>query len=187
MNSKLAEKMAEADLISTINWVKHTELTLDRVVQEVWPVFRDMRRWYTEYSFEVLSGPAYLAGSGLLEGQVLKVKSSMGLPKAPDADDVAGPQYLIVKTIKVDPQKEIVAVLSGCAYDWRQFTSFYVWSMTENAGKTTIFVDAYGQAEMFKPLSKGECTGYEDELTKNWHRSWSEAFMNLQKVVNEVN
>lgn len=183
MNSEEGQKVAEADLISTVHWVLHTELTLDRPVGEVWPVFKDMKAWYTEYTFEVISGPSYQAGLGLLEDQVLKLTSSKGLPRAPNSKDTAGPQHFIQKTIKVAPQKEIVAVLSGRAYDWRQYTSFYVWRMTETTTNTTIFVDSYGEAELVTPLPRGEVSGYQDTLTRNWHRSWSEAFVSLRKIM----
>src|SRR5579863_1284478 len=58
---------------STVDWVLHTQATLDRPVSMVWPAFRDMKSWYTEYAFEVLSGPPYQAGPGLAEQQIMKV------------------------------------------------------------------------------------------------------------------
>jgi hypothetical protein len=174
--------VAEANLISTLHEATHTETTLDRQMSEVWDIFRDIRRWYTEYSFEVVSGPPYETGVGLLEDQVLKVTGSKGLPRA-YSEEMAGSQYYIQKNIKVTPQKEIVAVLSGSAYDWRRYTAFYVWRLTEHAAKTTISIDGYVEAELFKPLPTGEFARYRQALVENWHRSWAEAFASLKEVL----
>jgi hypothetical protein len=177
------QKVAEVVLNSTMHYVLHTEFALAYPLSEVWRVFKDMRRWYTEYTFEVVSGPSYQAESGLLEDQVLKVTSSMDFPRASNSDDAAGPQYFIHKTIKVSPPKEIVAVLSGCAYDWKRYTVFYVWRMTEQEKETTIFVDSYGEAELVNPLPKDELSVYRAKFAKHWHCSWSQAFVNLKKVM----
>lgn len=164
----------ETDLISTAHWVLHTEWTLDRPLSEVWPVFKDMFRWYTEYTVDHVSGPSYQAGSGLAEDQVLK------LTRASNFDDAAGSQHFVIyqKTINVVPQKEIVIVLSGPVSGWKQ----YVWKMKAKAKTTTIFIDAYGEAELVKPLSKGELTEYHEKLTRDWHRSWSKALLNLKQI-----
>jgi hypothetical protein len=183
MSSTVEKKVSESALIPTIHWVLHTELTLDYPAREVWPVFRDMRRWYTEYAFEVVSGPSYRAESGLMEDQVLKMMSSTGLPRTPNTGDVEGPHYYIVKIIKVVPQKEIVSLLSGSAYDWRQYTSFYVWKLHEMARQTIVLIDTYGEAEFVKPLLAGDFSDYQDRLVENWHRSWSEAFVGLKQAM----
>jgi hypothetical protein len=44
-------------------------------VREVWPIFLDMNRWYTDYHWDWISGPSY-EGIGLQEGQVLKATPS---------------------------------------------------------------------------------------------------------------
>jgi hypothetical protein len=168
--------------IPTLYYGMHTELTLDYPVCDVWPVFRDMGSWYTEYAFETLEGPSYDAEGGLLEDQVLKVTSSHSFPRIAGADDTA-PEYFIVKTIKVVPEKEIVSVMSGNAYDWKRYTVFYAWTLAESASQTTILVDSYGEAELERPLPKDEYLKYDDELSKNWHRSWTKAFGNLREVV----
>jgi hypothetical protein len=169
-------KIAEADLISTAHWALHTELTLDRRLSEVWPVFKDMRRWYTEYTFENVSGPSYQASSGLQDGQVLKLTRA--------SDDGAGSQpFIYAKTVKVAPQKEIVVVLFGPAHGWSRYSDFYVLKMTQRARHTTIFVDSYVEAELVKPLPKGEFSDYHDQFTRDWQHSWSEAFVNLSKVI----
>jgi hypothetical protein len=173
---------AETGLISTMHWVLHTEFNLDYPVCDVWPVFKDMRSWYAEYAFEDVSGPAYRAGSGLLEDQVLGLTSSKGLPRV-SKSDAAGPELVILKTLKVNPCKEIVAVLSGRAYDWKHYTAFYVWRMTEQSKNTTIFVDTYGEAELIKPLPQDAFSEYHDAITQSWHRSWADAFAELKKVM----
>jgi hypothetical protein len=175
-------KEAEADVISTMHWVYHTETTLDRPVREVWPVFRNFFSWYTEYACEWVSGPAYDSGSGLAEDQVLHVKSPMDLPRA-HPEEARGPKYYVQRTIRVVPEREIVVVLSGSVYDFRQYTAFYVWRMQETAARTTILIDNFGEGTLFKPLSKGDLSKYYDKFTQNWHRSWSEAFVNLRRVL----
>jgi hypothetical protein len=149
----------------------------------VWPVFKDMRSWYPEYTFEVLAGPPYETGSGLMEHQVIKVTSSHTFPTVPNSEDAGRPDYFVTKIIKVTPPEKIVAVLSGSAYDWKQYCSFYVWTLTGTETRTTILVESYAEAELAKPLSKDEYAQYHDELTKNWHRSWSTAFANLRHVM----
>jgi hypothetical protein len=183
MSSVEGQKVMEADQIATMHWVLHTELTLDVPASEVWPVVKDMRRWYSEYAIEVVSGPSYQDGSGLMEDQVLKMTSSKSLPRISNSDDAGEPQPYIVKIIKVVRQKEIVSLLSGSAYDFKHYTSFYVWKLMELAKKTTVLVDTYGEADLVKPLSMGALSDYRDKLIKNWHRSWSEAFVNLKNVL----
>jgi hypothetical protein len=182
---KEAQKVAEGNLISKMYWVLHTEVALDRPLSEVWPVFKDIKRWYTEYTVEDVSGPSYQSGSGLAEDQVLKVipKDLKSFPRASNSADAAGPQYFIQKTIKVVPQKEIVILLSEPSFDYKRRTQFYVWKMSGNAKKTTIFIDAYGEAELAKPLPKGDFLDYYDKRTRNFQRSWSEAFATLRKVL----
>jgi hypothetical protein len=175
------------DLISTMHCTLHTEVTLDFPVSEVWSVFKDMRRWYAEYTFEVISGPPYEAGGGLQEGHVIKVSSSKGLPRAPNSGDALGPQYYISRTIKVVPQQEIVNVLSGRGFDWQRYTMFYVYKMAEQASKTTLSVDQYAEAELVQPLTQAEFSDYYAQLTRNWQRSWSEAFVNLENVLSMDN
>ena len=170
-------------LQSALHAVAHTDRTVGHPRSRVWSLFRDMRSWYSEYSFEVLSGPPYDAAVGFVEGQTLKVTGSRGLPRAHEGD-APGPQYYIQKNIKVAPQKEIVVVLSGSAYDWRRYTAFYVWRFAEQARDTLISIDSYVEAELFKPLPAIEFLSYRQELERNWHRSWSEALATLETVLN---
>ena len=171
-----------ADRVQAMHWAFHTEVTLDRPLGEAWSAFRDMRGWYTKYKFEVLSGPAYQAGSGLMEDQVLRLTSNY-FPRASNADGDSGPHYFVMKTIEILPQREIVAVLSGPAYDWKQYCSVYVWRMSEESGRTTVFVDAYGDADLTKPMSKEAFGEYREKLRSNWHQSWNEAFGNLKRAM----
>jgi hypothetical protein len=171
---------------SMMHWAVHTELVVERPVREVWPLFKDMGRWYTKYAFEVLSGPPYEEGPGLTEGQVLKLTSSMGLPWSADAA-VAGPQNLIARVIRVAEQndtREIVVYLSGSAYDWKRYTLFYVLRSVEGSGATTIIVNAYGEAEFVAHLSEVELTAYREQFTQGWQASWSEAFESFKRIIN---
>ena len=171
-----------SDQISILQYALHTERVCEIPLSQVWPVFKDMRRWYTEYAFESVSGPPYQEGPGLVEDQVLKVTSSKGFPRA-SKSDAEGPQPFTMKTIKVIPRSEIVAVLSGNTSDWKRYTQFYVWMLLETGSKTTIVVDTYGEAELTKSLSKREFTVYYDKLAGNWQRSWSEALASLRRLL----
>jgi hypothetical protein len=96
----------ETDLVSplqspgTFHFTNTIEFTVDRPLNEVWPVFSDTRSWYTEYTWEVLSGPPYDSGSRLLEGQLLKVTSSHSFPRTADVGDNSGPEYFLTKMIR---------------------------------------------------------------------------------------
>ena len=172
-----------SDLVSTMHWALHTEAKFGRHAREVWPVFRDIRSWYTEYTFDVISGPPYQAGVGLVEDQVMKVTSSKGLPRTSGSTAAGAPEFFIHKTIKVDPPMEIVVLLSGSAYDFKQYTSFYVWKVMESDNDTTILVNTYGEAELIERLPTREFLAYREEIASNWRRSWSEAFVSLKKAL----
>ncbi len=178
------KEQQETEQITTLSWVKHTDVMLPHPVRIVWPVFRDMSRWYSEYHFETVSGPPYQSGTGFLEGQVVRVKSSVGMPRSPNTAAVPeGPEHFLVKTLKVTPEREIVVVLSGNAYDWRQIVQFYVWRMAPQAEHTALSIDAYGRVELFQPIAQAEASEYESRLLKNWHRSWSEALQSLKSML----
>jgi hypothetical protein len=172
--------IVEAEKISMMHWVRHTELTVAHPLHEVWPVFKDIRRWYRKYTYDVVSGEPYEAGPGLQEDQVLSLTSSTPPPGVPAS---AGKQTLITKIIKVVPSKEIVSVLWGSYHDWRQYSVFYVWTLAERPGGTTILVDCYGQAELVEPLHRSEFSDYQAEHDKSWHRSWSDAFATLRSLM----
>jgi hypothetical protein len=173
---------ALTDPLSTYHWVLHTEVTVDHPVSAVWPYFKDFFGWYTEYTCETVSGPPYRTGSGLLEGQVLKLTSSVDLPRA-HSKEGAGPKHYLQKTLRVAHEREIVVVLSGSAYDFREYTAFYVWRLRSQANQTAVLVDTYGEGQFYRPLQEGRLSGYDDEFIRNWHRSWSEALLNLTKVL----
>jgi hypothetical protein len=191
--SEAAPKGAPRDLVSTWHYVMHTELKVDHPLSEVWPVFKDMRRWYTEYTFEeVISGPPYESPSGLLEDQVLKLGLENGVPSGfPGESKTHGaterPEF-IMKTLKVIPQKEIVVALWGPAHSigWKRYTTFYVWKMNEIGNQTSIFVDSYGQVELAKPLHKAEFSKYYEAFASSWQRSWRDAFINFREVLGEA-
>jgi hypothetical protein len=178
----------KAERISTWQYVQQTKVTLNHPVGEVWRVLKDMRRWYTEYTLEVISGPPYRAGLGLMEGQILKVTSNGVLRRElalePDSESTNGPEWLTAKIVKVVPRKEIVTVLTGRAFDWKRYTVFYVWRTTEVGKKATVHVDSYGDVDLIKPLSKAEFATYYKRFTKEWKHSWSGAFANLRKALN---
>ena len=174
--------MASENLQSVLHAVAHTDRVVGHPRSRVWALFRDIRTWYREYRFEVVSGPPYEAAVGLMEGQTLKVTGSKGLPRA-YTGDALGPEYYLQKNIKVTPENEIVVVLSGSAYDWTRYTAFYVWRLAEHTRDTLISIDSYVEAHLFRPLPTSEWSRYLEELEKNWHRSWSEALSALEAVL----
>ena len=91
----------------------------------------------------------------------------------------------MVETIKVLPRREIVAVVSGSAYDWKRYTVFYVWTMHERNEKTVVDIDSYGEADLVTPLQTAEFARYYDAFDKEWHRSWSKALASLGKSLDE--
>jgi hypothetical protein len=180
--------VTEADLISTIHWTEHIELTLNHPLKEVWTVFNDMRRWYPEYSIETVSGPSYETGPAFLEDQVLTVTSSKDFVRTANSEHEPGqPQPLTAKIIKVVPEKEIVCLLSGRAFDWENYTAFYIWKFSEKSGQTTIDVDQVGEAAFVSPLTKKEFAEYQNMLSDAFQLSWSNAFSNLTRVMDEGN
>jgi hypothetical protein len=162
----------------------HTDVSLARPVDEVWPVFRDLPSWYTEYEYELIEGPPYDPARGLEEGQVHRVVFTYDFPRA-SADDTAdaGPDYVISKVIRVDAPHEIVKVLWGAAFDWPSYTSFYIWKLLDDGGSTTVSIDSVGRAELARPLTQAEHDAYRAEIEANWHRSWSTALGDLRALV----
>ena len=173
---------ALTDPLSTYHWVLHAEVTVGHSVSAVWPLFKDFFHWYTEYTCETVAGAPYQTGSGLLEGQVLRLTSSVDLPRA-HVQEFAGPKHYIQKTLKVVPEREIVVVLSGSAYDFRQYTAFYVWRLRSQANQTTVLVDTYGEGQFYRPLQEGRLSEYDADFVRNWHRSWSQAFLGLRSML----
>ena len=62
---------------------------------------------------------------------------------------------------------------------------FYEWRLTddEKTGGTTIFVNSFGEVKLAKSMSVKDFARYRKYFAKDWHRSWSEAFDNFQKVL----
>jgi hypothetical protein len=171
-----------SDTIGTMRWVLRTSATFAHPVATVWATFRDIRRWYTEYTWDVIDGPAYDAG--LLEGQTLSLRSTHPLPRIPTADAEADVREDYITTIlRVVPEEEIVSVLSGSVYDLRRYTSFYVWRLAGREAATTVSIETYGDAELATALTREQFAEYERQFNSNWHRSWSTALANLERML----
>jgi hypothetical protein len=176
-------QVTELDLVPTIEVVLHTGVALDRPRDQVWPVFRDVRSWYGEYVWEIIDGPLYEEGVGLMEGQVIKVTSSHPFPRATAAVEDEAPDYFVTKKIKVTPPSEIVSVLWGSAFDWKKFTSFYIWRLLDEGRTTRVSIESLGRGELATPLPRAEYDVYEAAVIENWHRSWSTALAALKDIV----
>lgn len=181
MSSGSADDMhAAPDLISTMHEIARTQLTLAQPRDVVWSSFRDIRAWYTEYSWDVVSGPGYELAMGLAEGQVLQVFSSHPFPRTDGTDSPA--EKLVVRVVEVDEPNRIVVMLSGRAvFDYERFTGFYVWSVGEGDDGTTVTIDGFFEADLQTPLSPAALAEYKQALAVNWHRSWTTALENLRR------
>jgi len=169
--------------IPIIHWVLDTEMTVPCPLPVAWCLFKDIRMWYTEYSWEVTSGPAYERDNGLEEGQTLKLVSTHPLPRIPVEKRVETPEHYVTKILKVRPSAEIVSVLSGSIYDLKQYTAFYVWRLEEAETGTRIAIETYGEAELVSPLQPDQMSEYMESFVSNWHRSWSTAFANYARAL----
>ena len=179
-----------AEELTTSDWAIHTETTIDRPIKDVWPIFVDLKKWYREYSLEVIAGEPYRDGVGLREGQEIIVIPLYQLPIPESAPESSKSLRLLQTNIKVVPEKEIVLKLTpidkGGAWGMVDFVSFYVWRLSENDNKTTITVDSYGEAQ-FAPVSELPSEPVNppcpDKCPSNFDRSWGEAFKNLEALV----
>jgi hypothetical protein len=166
---------------SSVHWALDKKLTLHQPLERVWQVLADTPSWYAEYDFSQVEGPRYSADLGLQEGQIFKVVSAKGLPRTSSRAEAEAdqPEYFIQRIVKVVPEQALVSLLCGAAYDWRQYTSFYVWRVVPEGARTSVAIECYGQAEFFIPVPAEELPAYQSALESNWHRSWSEALANL--------
>lgn len=169
--------------INELNWVFSTGCELAVPPAVVWPVFRDVRRWYPEYSWEVVDGPPY--DGGLREGQALELRSTHELPQLPGGPQRDFPDVYAQKNLKVTPEQEIIILLSGSVYDLRQYTAFYVWKLSAHRSGTLVSIDTYGHGELTRPLLADELEAYEREFDRNWYRSWSVALGNLRGILDK--
>jgi hypothetical protein len=165
-----------------IHWVLDKEVLLEHPLDLVWPIFRDIRKWYLEYDWQVVDGPAYEAAGGLEEGQTLKLRSSHPLPQIDGGEDINAPDHYMTKILTVS-EWEIVSVLYGETNDWKHYTSFYVWRFAEAGSDTVFSVGSYGEAQLGAPLSDAQTEDYIQRLSSNWHRSWSTAVEGLEATL----
>src|SRR5579863_2744654 len=84
---------AQIERIAHLHAVQHTSIAVDQNVGVVWDVFKDIKRWYTEYTFDVIAGPSYDPAHGCVENQVIRVTSAHAFPRLPNAPESAGPGY----------------------------------------------------------------------------------------------
>jgi len=175
--------ISQPEEIGKFQGVLVTEETFARPLQEVWPVFKDIASWYTEYTWEVESGPGYASDGGLAEGQRIKVTSSHSFPRLQSEKVEDSPEYFVTDVLKVVPESEIVSSLSGRAFDWERFTSFYVWRLAPSGEGTKVTIESYTEVELSRALPVDEYAAYREELNANWFRSWSTAFAGLSEVL----
>jgi hypothetical protein len=174
--------MQDGETVSILESALRTQVVLHRPLAEVWACFRDMRAWYTEYTWELVAGPPYEAGVGLAEGQVIKVTSSHPFPRTGSGSQ-GGPDFFMSKIIKVVHPHEIVCVLWGQAFDWEDYTSFYIWRLGGDDATTTVSIDSVERAQLATPMRPDDFAAYKAALEDNWHRSWSTALAAFRELV----
>jgi hypothetical protein len=176
---------AAQDRISTINSLVRAHLTMPQRRDVVWSTLRDIRQWYAEYTFEVVSGPSYERAMGLAEGQIIHATSSHPFPRIDGRPD-SPPEKVVARVLEVDEPNRIVVMLSGQAvYDYARLTSFYILSVDESNDGTTVTVENLGEAELQTPLSPAKHAEYKQALTANWQRSWTTALESLRRQLDE--
>lgn len=181
----MSDTTPSGDECTQVTTVLETSVVIDLPVSEVWTVFRDMRRWYTEYDFQVVDGPAYDPEIGICEGQVYRLKSSVPLPRTGEGDGESGPEEFTSQVLKVVPERETVTVITGSAYDFKRHTSFYVRRLFDDPAGTRVVIESYGEAELFHPLDRERLREFESDLAANWLRSWTTALTNLTTVLGQ--
>lgn len=177
------ETHAAHDLTSTVYMHSRTHLTLAQPRDVVWSAFRDMRTWYTEYTWEVISGPSYEQGMGFAEGQIMKISIANPLPRA---DGMNPPAAGYVAEVLVDePNRIIVAATGEEAEYYERATSFYSFSIDESDEGTTVAVESLSVAYLQTPLDPGELAEYKQALAAGWHHSWDTALENLRRQLGD--
>jgi hypothetical protein len=131
----------------------------------------------------MISGPPYESGTGLEEDQVIKVTSSHEFPRTSTGEEQAGPEYFITKILEVAAPSEIVCVLWGSAFDWTDYTAFYIWRLTGNTSKTRVTIESLEHADLATPIPRDEFAAYEAALVENWYRSWATSLAALRETV----
>jgi hypothetical protein len=150
-------------------------------VHEVWPVFLDMNRWYTDYHWDWISGPAY-AGIGLQEGQVLKATPLYGV-------GLQDPSlFYYQEQIKVTSQLEIVVKLTAndpksmtadYGTEVRDMVAFYHWDFVDERDSTTVVIRSYSNLRTDKRPDETLLA----DLIVAFHGSWSRSLATLEGIV----
>jgi hypothetical protein len=148
----------------------------------VWPVFRDIARWYEEYEWLVVDGPSYEEAGGLAEGQTVEVRHGNRIDEHGRGPLEALPALFVTEMLKVRDH-EIVSALAGETDDWKHYTQFYVWRLVPAGDQTGVRIESYTEMDLRHPMGGVELTEYEDALVGNWSASWETALEGLGRVV----
>jgi hypothetical protein len=150
-------------------------------VREVWPIFLDMNRWYTDYHWDWISGPSY-EGIGLQEGQVLKATPLYGVALGDPT------LFYYQEQLKVTTHSEIVVKLTAdnphcmsAEYGTtvRDLVAFYHWHFTEAQGSTSIAIRSYSNIRTDKRPPETVIA----DLIALFHQSWNKCLDNLEALV----
>ena len=155
--------------------------TIGAHVRNVWPVFLDMNRWYTDYHWDWISGPPY-QNVGLQEGQVLKASPLYGVGMQDPT------LYYLQEQVKVTPETEIVVKITAAnpkslspdyATEVRDVVAFYHWDFVGAANSTTIIIRSYCNLRTDKRPAETVLA----DLTAAFHRSWNKSLNKLEAIV----
>jgi hypothetical protein len=153
-------------------------------VRNVWPVFLDMNRWYTDYHWDWISGPPY-ADVGLREAQVLKARPLYGAALEDSS------LFYYQEQLKVTPYTEIVVKLTpdnprsmSAEYgtEVQDLVAFYHWHFTEAQNSTLIAVRSYSNIRTDKRPRETIIA----DLEAAFHQSWNKCLDNLEALVRKV-
>ena len=158
--------------------------TIGAPVGEVWPVFLDMNRWYTDYRWDWISGPPY-QGVGLQEGQVLKASPLYGVGMQDPT------LYYLQEQVKVTTETEIVVKITAAnpvslsadyATEVRDVVAFYHWDFVESGNSTTILIRSYCNLRTDKRPAETVLAA----LTTAFHQSWNKSLNTLETIVRDA-
>jgi hypothetical protein len=148
----------------------------------VWPVFRDIARWYEEYEWLVVDGPPYEDAGGLAEGQIVEVRHSNRIDEHGRGPLEVLPVLFVTEMLRVR-DGEIVSALAGETDEWEHYTQFYVWRLLPAGERTDVRIESYTELALRHPMGGVALSEYEDALVGNWNASWESALGGLGRIV----
>jgi hypothetical protein len=177
-----AESSSSGANVSRLRFARGRTFACPAELKRVWPVFRDVRRWYTEYDWLVVDGPPYGKSGGLAEGQTVEVRFGNRAASLGRTPLETIPSVFLTEMLKVRDY-EIVSALAGETEEWTRYTQFYVWRLAEAGAETKITIESYTEMALREPMGGAQRGTYEDDLFRNWNESWETALEGLTRTM----